>query len=673
MKKYTNKETKSQRSTSVLLKGHKYTNNLDIMEKEKDINNNTSNSKKGMHHRKRTSSYFLGSYIPDTNIILNDDKEKEKEKKNEENDIKNKLIFNIMNIDNSNSLNISFPSYDEGNNNSVIIKKDNDNENEKNNGINNNNDIIKEIAKCAENSTKSFITLKNSLKYIKDKDERTTPSYQLALQADKKTEKNNYITSSNIIEEEKSSMKESKSEYSYKKEIIEKEKDEINKKNILNEYFNNLNINDNNNRMSLALNEIILKNNKKEENRRKVLTKNKMTLLNTFFTMSKTLKLNEIKKNRIEKENNEIKNKDNDEFFNNNKKYVRKFIKKNLNYKRQNNQNNQSNNKNEPNNYNINHHIRALTDNEFINNNKEFQNNINNGTILNIQKQDDNINNKKIINKIPHLNNTKKKQNNNNNNKKESPSSNILTPNKILKTSNSNNKTYNLRSIKRRENLNNALSFIREKQRNQKKINTNLYINKYYTNNTCNNLQGNKKLTMTNIYSTSSLTNSNTNSNSNNSKSLSKSKEKRQIILIKSKPNKDEYIYKTYDDNLIIENNKDKIIICLKDKLIFHKMYEKIDALEKIKLIDDSTKNFFVILCENNFNLKDKYIFSGLFKYYKDKERFNKIYGNERCPNFISLKDIKDNNKYKIFEDSNNFNLLDKFKFTSNAMVLMKN
>ena len=85
----------------------------------------------------------------------------------------------------------------------MIIKKD-ETENDKNNGINSNNDLIKEMAKCAENSNKSFITLKNTLKYIKDKDERTTPSYQLALQTDKKGEKNNYITSSNIIEEEKS-------------------------------------------------------------------------------------------------------------------------------------------------------------------------------------------------------------------------------------------------------------------------------------------------------------------------------------------------------------------------------------------------------------------------------------------------------------------------------------
>ena len=671
MKKFIEKETKKQRSTSVLLKGHKYTKNLELSEKEKDTNNNnTSNSKKGIHHRKRTSSYFLGSYIPDSNVILNEDNNNninnEKENIEQENDIKNKLIYNIMNMENSNSMNLSFPSYDEGNNNSMIIKKD-ETENDKNNGINSNNDLIKEMAKCAENSNKSFITLKNTLKYIKDKDERTTPSYQLALQTDKKGEKNNYITSSNIIEEEKSSMIESRSEYSNKKELFildkgKQEKGEIYQKNILNEYFNRMSLNENNNnRMSLALNEIIIKNNKKEEDRRKILTKNKMTLLNTFFTMSKTLKLNEIKNNKIEKEI-EIKNRNNDDYFKNTK-FVRKIIKKNSDIKRKNDDNN-------------NH---ALTDNEYFSNNNEIQNNINTGTMKNTNKHNDNNQNqKKTLNKIPHLNNTKKKPYQKKAN--DSPSNILIeTTNKVLKTTNSNNKTYNLHSLKRRENLNKALSFIREKERNQIKLNS-LQKNKYYTNNTCNNLQGNKKMTMTNIYSTSSLTNSNTNSNSNNSKSLSKSKDKSQKILIKSKSNKGEYIYKTLEKNLNIENNKEKIIDCLKYKLIFNKLYEKIDALEKINSTSFSTKNFFIILCENKINYNYQFIFSGLFKFYKDKEKFIKIYGDERSPNFILLKDIKEKNKYKIFEvlENNNvldsqFNLLDKFKFMSNAMILVKN
>ena len=97
------------------------------------------------------------------------------------------------------------------------------------------------MAKNAQtsSSSKSFISFKNSLQYIKDKDERTTPSYLLALQTDKKNAKNNYVTSSNIIEEEKSSMMDSKSEFSNKKEIFhfEKKKVENNTNEKTNKYF----------------------------------------------------------------------------------------------------------------------------------------------------------------------------------------------------------------------------------------------------------------------------------------------------------------------------------------------------------------------------------------------------------------------------------------------------
>ena len=113
--------------------------------------------------------------------------------------------------------------------------------------------------------------MKNSLKYLKDKDERTTPSYQLALQAGKKGGKNSYETVSNVIEEEKSSMIESKSEFSNK---IYKEKENMSIK------------------LSCALNDII--------------NKNKTLLLNSFFNntynRNKYEKHREKEKRRREKE-----------------------------------------------------------------------------------------------------------------------------------------------------------------------------------------------------------------------------------------------------------------------------------------------------------------------------------------------------------------------------------
>ena len=220
---------------------------IEIKEKEKDDN---INSKKEFHHRKRTSSYFLGSYLPDLNLIENNfqmtnENENINDKEEENNIINNGLIYNLANIDNLNELSLSFPSYEENNNNSGAIKNEN-NEKAKNINVNNNN--ILDIAKKSENSSKSFITFKNSLKYLKDIDERATPSYQLALQADKKGGKNNYLASSNIIEEEKSSMIESKSEFSNKKDLFKLEKEKTEKEKIQNEhadYFTDLNINNN--------------------------------------------------------------------------------------------------------------------------------------------------------------------------------------------------------------------------------------------------------------------------------------------------------------------------------------------------------------------------------------------------------------------------------------------
>ena len=690
MKKMQPKEYKSQRSVSVSLKEKKENNN---QKERENLKNNNDIFFKGGHHRKRTSSYFLGSYLPDSNIInnngnneinpnmdkiYNNDNNKEEIKENEHN---NELIYNLIDMENSNNLSLSFPSYEEGNNNSMIVKK------EEQKKIENNNNLILETIKNSENSTKSFITFKNSLKYIKDKDERTTPSYQLALQAGKKEGNNFYVTSSNIIEEEKSSMIESKTELSNKKDIIllddvKKEKEENNKNN-LEEYINNININNNmniysgiiddKNKMSLALNEIIKKNYKREEEKRKYLTQNKMTLLNTFYSIAKTLtkngyKDNKIKENKIKKE--KIINKDNnfkylnDKINNNNNEYlaknnyVRKFFKKSLN--------------------------NVLAENEFQKNNLNNDNNI-------METE----NTKKTKCKIPHLGYIK---NVNQKIKNESPSNILITNSyKGVKTTNSSSRNnsllskklnkifiknessnrYNLHSLKRRENLNNALSFIREKKRN--KINTDLDKRKYYSNNTYN-YSGAKKIN--NITYTTSLTNSNLNTNNSNTQSHSKSKEKIQKNIKKSNSgsfnSKEEYSSQIIEDNIFFEDNKEKTIIYLKHKLLFNKTYEKIDALEKIKSNSSSSKNFFIILCEKKLNL-NQYIFCGLFKLYKDKDKFMKIYGDEKNPNYILLKDIIEQKKYNIFEDNgftntiNKYNLANHLKFTNNAMIIIKN
>ena len=659
---------------------------MEIKEKEKDDN---INSKKGFHHRKRTSSYFLGSYLPDLNFIENNfqmtnEKENINDKEEENNIINNGLIYNLANIDNLNELSLSFPSYEENNNNSGAIKNEN---NEKTKNLNMNNNNILDIAKKSENSSKSFITFKNSLKYLKDIDERATPSYQLALQADKKGGKNNYLASSNIIEEEKSSMIESKSEFSNKKDLFKLEKEKTEKEKIQNEhadYFTDLNINnnwklENKNEMALALNEIIIKNNKKEEERKNYLSKNKKVLLNTFFTMSNILKTKEIKCNKekyINSENNKNDmNKNDIESFsilknkiNSNGEYFikKKFFKKSSNY------------------YNQNY---TFSEREI-----RLNNTTNNSNKENYIETDF----RKNMNKIPHLYNMRKNQKIVN----DSPSDLLINiPYKSLKTSNSNNLSSrnnsqiskklnklldkkdsrsNIHSIKRRENLNNALLFIREKKSN--KLND-LEKKKYYNSNTYN-ISGNKKLT--NITYTNSLTNSNMNTNNSNTQSHSKSKEKPQHLLrnanSSSSVNKIEQIPQVSEIYTNIESNKEQTIMCLKYKLMFNKLYEKIDVLEKVNITSISSKNFYVILCDNKLNL-NHFIFNSLFKYYKDKKKFIKIYGDEKNPNYILLKDIIEKKKFQIYEDNNSivnssvntFTLTNHFKFTNNAMIFVKN
>ena len=773
MQKNTNEnQSKKPRSTSLLLKNQKDDiTNINQNEKE-NTNNTNTNYKKGFHHRKRTSSYFLGSYIPSSNILddnklneeeinanlninnnlfkNNNENSNEKDEETNSNEIKNKYINNLMNNDNSNNnISISFPSYDESNNNNSLILKQEDSSNKKNEhnkkndnkqDNNNTNNIFYEMSKNAKNvcSGKSFISFKNSLKYIKDKDERTTPSYQLALQTDKKNVNNNYVTSSNIIEEEKSSMMESKSEFSNKKDIFFFEKKRLESNidekinNILDdniEINNNINYNkkDNqniinnikkniynkndiqnnniiqqgeNNRMSLALNEIILKNNKKEENRRKFLTKNKMTLLNTFFTMSKTLQTNDEKNtnkykienymNNQEKEKEKNTDKDNNNNINYyiKRKFVSKFLKKSFTNKRI-----------------IDSHID--TENAYLNSMNNLNNNLNlnNAEKLTINSQSNQENNNdynmdNIINnnikknsyKIPHLSNIKKKLDQKLIN--DSVTNLIETPFKKIKTTNSNNNSSsrkrshkkknntnndrNFHTLKRIENLNNALSFIREKKKINK-INSNIDKKQYINNNTCNfsNIKSNKQ------GSTSFLTNSNANTNT---QSHSHSKEKNQNqklpkVLRKANSgsfNSKEELVPQYEEFISgIESNKAQTLLCLKYKLNFNKLYEKIDVLEKINSTNFSNKSFFMILCDNKIN---QFTFSGLYKYYHDRERYIKIYGDERSPNFVLLRDVKGKIKYKIFEDNSqtnssisSFNLIKHFRFTNNAVIIIKN
>ena len=319
----------------------------------------SKNSKKSFH-RKTSSSYFYGSYLSSNlNELLNNlnideltnNKENKEEKTLNKKEKDKKFIDSVnffdSNINQENNsdviYNISFHSYEldkSTSENNTINKNE---ENKKDNNIKNNNNKFIENTNSNENkllinnkenksnNEKNFLSFKNNLKYIKDKEERATKSYLLALgmttKQNKKEEKEPYLPTTSIIEEEKSDLIESKSEFSNKKISIiknyffedpSKNKNNVNKiyyikkenkiKNnndntIINskkdekEHFINVNRNYNIGRrneknikeentsfkISVALNEIINKKNKKEENKRKNLKKNKTILLNSFL------------------------------------------------------------------------------------------------------------------------------------------------------------------------------------------------------------------------------------------------------------------------------------------------------------------------------------------------------------------------------------------------------
>ena len=368
-------------------------------EKERNKSNNSMKT----FHRKTTTSYFYGSYLSSNleNDLLNNlnideinnrhnDDESFSSKEKDKQIGKNNLINPHTNQENYDSIfNVSFHSYELDNsnshNNSVIVKTEenlnntNKTNNDKNinNGQNiiiknnrNDNKLLLNDKENKFNTERSFVSFKNNLKYIKDKEERVTKSYLLALgmttkqnKKEEKEEKEQYLPTASIIEEEKSDLIDSKSEFSNKKKNIKNtlffedslnnnfnknklifvkrdnklkiinisEKENLNTKNEANgcEKINFINVNRNqkniitkrneNNlkekeklslRMSVALNEIINKNNKKEENKRKYLKKNKTILLNSFFNLTY-----KGKKSKINENNNTQKVENNKDIF----------------------------------------------------------------------------------------------------------------------------------------------------------------------------------------------------------------------------------------------------------------------------------------------------------------------------------------------------------------------
>ena len=782
------------------------------------------------------SSYFLGSYISgdelhkflqeykgvnnDNNINDNKNNIKGNEisEKNINSDInKLKNLLNDKNPTNNAKeklvplTNSSFYSYsieDENDNengdieeNGSVIKKSGGGGEEsltnncetKSNSYNNN--PFYELEKNNEkfNKDKSFIPIKNGLKYLKDKEERITESYLMALNGgdtNQKNGKNQYLPTASIIEEEKSEFIESTSKkqslikgakfkkdvnnMNFKKknienefdlvknneDILEKSNEDENKENldinILNSQNENIRINkekdintDDNStvkkcpKLDFDLNKIKIKNNIKEEKKRKYLRKNKENLLNSFYNLScnKIIPLplsNNIyiqrkeenggcsSSNNINYNNyNQILAKNNKIIMNNNinNEKIKELIKSSSKsliklptyitkkkrnfsfsggyisylYRQRFNTENSLTKNNEKMKYNISKYIYKKNDKNIIyhiynNNCKELNNKKKLNKSMNNPLLTNNKNNPKM--KIPH--------------KKFDKSLIRIKNYEII------SKNLNIKNNKYKENkilLNmchrRAASISREKMNNNinKKLNNNDNIEKYNDKDSINfestlwcNIKTNLDTSRILNHRKKQVFNAKNNGNipTHSDSHSCRTKEKIRDKIISDKNNKKKYCMRKansglFNTKLDSENenknefdinisNKKQTLIILKEKIKFLKSYEKNDVLEKINKTLNCDKSSFIILCNNNKN-NDIFVFNGLFKYYENQKRFIKIYGNEKVPNVILIKNINNTNyriyENKIIQNEENktqffFDQIDSFYFSFNSFIICK-
>ena len=793
--------------------------------------NKSKNSVKSFH-RKTTTSYFYGSYLSSNlendlynnlNIdeIINDKKNDDSITNNQNSKEKNTSL-NSNKEDNFEAINnVSFHSYElDSNHNSTPEKiEENSNGNIINGTIKNGQNIInKDNTNIEEKDNKcivdkSFVPFKNHLKYIIDKEERATKSYLLALgmttNQNKNNEKEQYLPTASVIEEEKSDLIDSRSEFSNRKKSTKKNfylEDSLNntknvimakkeskpniknnldeknkdKKNDINDNENGciknknityVNINGNisknihgkrddnnmngnqkfNNKMSDALNEIISKNHKKEENKRKYLKKNKIILLNSFFNMTYKGKLSEMDIDNETKENNKTvfkKTENNNQEgkasckikiekkfpFLEKRKKLDNFIISNMIKKRYNTENNSENllksNHNTTMQNKINSKFMLNSDKKnmiFNNLNNSINSNLNSNLTSNLTSNlntqnssnktfimnENKIKSKKAVitkieyrprSRIPHLRQKimdKKEMINNNINSVTITKNKELNKKYLTKIMNiphkkthsftkdkifmNENENISLQSMKQMKTINKAFNLIRIGRLNSK--NKNKTLSKKSTNSINNK----------NKHSNSSSFTGATRSNSKSSRSKDKN-------IIVNKANSSSFNYKNESSSSFICDeksfrcsNKKYTVIALKENLIYSKSYIKIDVLEKIIKTFNSDSSFFIIFCEkyikvnndNNYgdNIQNEnfiLLFKSLMKYYKNQNRFIKIYGDQRAPNVISVKNININN-YCIYQtkcftkqnkDINDISLIfepvNEIKFTTNAIILSK-
>ena len=264
-------------------------------------------SRRRSMHRKTTSNllgnediqsiYSLDQIISQENIIIRNKScngQKTNQKNILDNNKKDEIEFSNFNLQ----------SFDTSENNSSVLIKD-----EK---LDNNLNLIPKAP------NKSFIPLRNTLKYVKDKEESATESYLLALGLETRRTSSCFINDrlleeNSVIEEEKSELMGLDLESSVKKNFkdnidnlntikildnsnkknkqndIQNNNDNIDLNNIKSEHINhhinsdNNSIYYNNNCLNSAINDLMKRKNEKEQNLRRLLDNNKKIILSSFF------------------------------------------------------------------------------------------------------------------------------------------------------------------------------------------------------------------------------------------------------------------------------------------------------------------------------------------------------------------------------------------------------
>ena len=247
--------------------------------------------------------------------------------------------------------------------------------------------------------------------------------------------------------------------------------------------------------------------------------------------------------------------------------------------------------------------------------------------------------------------------------------------------------------ITKHKHFSNALTLIQSQRNSKSSIHNNSNINIPNNNNSNSNSNSNSHyISNTNTNNnTSANTNSNTRTYTRSNSRSSRTKDNKNDINSNNngccfKKTKSQSYLNRIVPVVVNNGNYFQTANTLKNKLVYSKTYEKKDVIDKI--LSSTSNGYYLIMCYNNNKKQNErdnthgvveceFMFLGLFKYYNTKERFIKIYGNEKCQNIIPLKQLTTslNDVFDIYVvDTNNtmFYIQSKYAFNDKSYVILK-